>query len=72
LLDIRCQIPCFVHITDGLLHDVNVLDILDFEADAFYVMDRGCTLPPRRNHEEVEKRVFFHFQIVKHAQEYHQ
>jgi len=41
LLDIRCQIPCFVHITDGLSHDVNVLDILDFEADAFYVMDRG-------------------------------
>ncbi len=41
LLDIRCQIPCFVHITDGLLHDVNVLDILDFEVDAFYVMDRG-------------------------------
>jgi len=33
---------------------------------------RDCTLPPRRNHEEVEKRVFFHFQIVKHAQEYHQ
>jgi IS4 transposase len=30
-----------VHITDGLLHDVNVLDILDFEVDAFYVMDRG-------------------------------
>lgn len=41
LLDIRCQIPCFIHITDGLLHDVNVLDILDFEADAFYIMDRG-------------------------------
>lgn len=41
LLDVRCQIPCFVHITDGLSHDVNVLDILDFEADAFYVMDRG-------------------------------
>lgn len=41
LLDIRCQIPCFVHITDGLVHDVNVLDILDFEADAFYIMDKG-------------------------------
>ncbi len=41
LLDIRCQIPCFIHITDGLTHDVNVLDILQFEADAFYVMDRG-------------------------------
>ena len=41
LLDIRCQIPCFVHITDGLVHDVNVLDVLEFERDAFYIMDRG-------------------------------
>lgn len=41
LLDIRCQIPCFIHITDGLVHDVNVLDVLDFEVDAFYVMDKG-------------------------------
>jgi hypothetical protein len=41
LLDIRCQMPCFVHITDGLTHDVNILDILSFEADAFYIMDRG-------------------------------
>ncbi len=41
LFDIRCQIPCFIHITDGLCHDVNVLDILEFERDAFYVMDRG-------------------------------
>lgn len=41
LLDVRCQVTCFVHITDGLCHDVNVLDILDFEPDAFYVMDRG-------------------------------
>lgn len=41
LLDIRCQIPCFVHITDGLVHDVNILDILKFETDAFYIMDRA-------------------------------
>lgn len=41
LLDIRCQIPCFIHITDGLVHDVNVLDILEFEMDAFYIMDKG-------------------------------
>ncbi len=41
LLDIRCQIPCFIHITDGLSHDVNVLDVLDFEVDAFYIMDKG-------------------------------
>jgi hypothetical protein len=41
LLDLRCQIPCFVHITDGLSHDVNVLDVLEFELDAFYIMDKG-------------------------------
>lgn len=41
LLDVRCEIPCFIHISDGKLHDVNVLDLLEFEPDAFYVMDRG-------------------------------
>lgn len=41
LLDVKCEIPCFIHITDGTVHDVNVLDILEFEANAFYVMDRG-------------------------------
>jgi len=41
LLDIRCEIPCFIHISDGKFHDVNVLDIIEFEAEAFYVMDRG-------------------------------
>jgi len=43
LLDVKCQIPCFIHITAASVHDVNVLDILEFEADAFYVMDRGYT-----------------------------
>jgi hypothetical protein len=41
LLDLRGQIPSFIHISDGKLHDVNVLDILIPEAGAFYVMDRG-------------------------------
>jgi hypothetical protein len=41
LLDLRGAIPAFIHISDGKLHDVNVLDILTFEAGAFYVMDRG-------------------------------
>jgi len=41
LLDLRCAIPAFIHISDGKLHDVNVLDILPVEAGAFYVMDRG-------------------------------
>ncbi len=41
LLDLRGAIPAFIHISDGKLHDVNVLDILPIEAGAFYVMDRG-------------------------------
>jgi hypothetical protein len=41
LLDLRGSIPAFIHISDGKLHDVNVLDILPVEAGAFYVMDRG-------------------------------
>jgi len=41
LLDLRGAIPTFIHISDGKLHDVNVLDILVPEPGAFYVMDRG-------------------------------
>ena len=41
LLDLRGAIPAFIHISDGKLHDVNVLDMLVIEAGAFYVMDRG-------------------------------
>lgn len=41
LLDLRGNIPTFIHITDGTVHEVNVLDLLIPEAGAFYVMDRG-------------------------------
>jgi hypothetical protein len=41
LLDLRGNIPSFIHISDGKLHDVKVLDILMPEPGAFYVMDRG-------------------------------
>ena len=41
LLDLRGSIPTFIHISDGKLHDVNVLDLLIIEAGAFYIMDRG-------------------------------
>jgi len=41
LLDLRGAIPTFIHISDGKLHDVNVLDLLVAEPGAFYVMDRG-------------------------------
>jgi len=41
LLDLRGSIPSFIDITDGKVHDVNVLDLLIPEPGAFYVMDRG-------------------------------
>jgi transposase len=41
LLDLRGNIPTFIHISDGKLHDVNALDLLTLEPGSFYVMDRG-------------------------------
>jgi hypothetical protein len=41
LLDLRGNIPSFIHISDGKLHDVHALDMLVPEAAAIYVMDRG-------------------------------
>lgn len=41
LMDLRGNIPTFIHVSDGKLHDVNALDLLIPEAGAFYIMDRG-------------------------------
>ncbi len=41
LIDLRGNIPVFIRITDGKVHDVNVLDDLVFEPGSIYVMDRG-------------------------------
>jgi hypothetical protein len=41
LLDLRGNIPSFIHISDGKLHDVHALDMIVPEAGAIYVMDRG-------------------------------
>ena len=41
LLDLRGNIPTFIHISDGKLHEVNILDQLLPEPGAFYIMDRG-------------------------------
>jgi hypothetical protein len=41
LLDLRGNIPSFIHISDGKWHEVNLLDELIVEPGAFYVMDRG-------------------------------
>jgi IS4 transposase len=41
LIDLKCSIPTFIEITDGKVHDVNILDVLIPEPGSFYVMDRG-------------------------------
>jgi transposase len=41
LLDLRGNIPSFIHVSDGKLHDVHALDMLLPESGAIYVMDRG-------------------------------
>ena len=41
LLDLHGNIPTFISITEGKVHDVNILDTISPEAGAFYVMDRG-------------------------------
>ncbi len=58
LLDLRGNIPTFIHISDGKLHDVNVLDVLMPEAGAIYVMDRGY-LDFKRLHTFHQASAFF-------------
>lgn len=58
LLDLRGSIPCFIRISSGKMHDVNVLDQLILEAGAFYVMDRGY-LDFARLHRFVSASAFF-------------
>ena len=43
LMDLRGSIPCFICITEGKTHDVNILDKLILESNAFYIMDRAYT-----------------------------
>ena len=43
LIDLRGNIPCFVHVSGGRMADVTSLDLLPIEAGSFYVMDRGYT-----------------------------
>ncbi|MDE0154401.1 MAG: IS4 family transposase [Gammaproteobacteria bacterium] len=41
LLDLQGSIPTFIHVSDGKLHDVNILDLLIPEPGAIYIMDRA-------------------------------
>jgi hypothetical protein len=58
LLDLRGNIPTFIHISDGKLHEVNTLDIIPLEAGAFYVMDRGY-LDFKRLYKITQATAFF-------------
>ena len=58
LLDLRGNIPCFVHISSGRMADVKALDLLRLDAGAFYVMDKGYT-DFARLHRFVEAMAFF-------------
>jgi hypothetical protein len=41
LFDIKTSIPCFIHITEAVIHEVNTMDELNYEVGSFYVFDRG-------------------------------
>lgn len=41
LLDIKSENPCYVNITDGKTHEMNVLDLIEFEPLGIYIMDRA-------------------------------
>ena len=58
LLDVRTHIPTVIIITDGKVHDVNILDELTFEPGAIYLMDRGY-LDYARLYRIHQERAFF-------------
>lgn len=41
LFDVNTQIPVFIHITEANVHDVNAMDVLDYEPSAYYIFDRA-------------------------------
>ena len=41
LFDVNTQIPVFIHITKANIHDVNAMDVIDYESLAYYIFDRA-------------------------------
>jgi len=58
LLDLRGSLPCWVQVTTGDIHDVNLLDLLPVEPGAFYLLDRGY-LDFARLHALAQHAAFF-------------
>ena len=67
LLDLRGNLPTFIYITDGTVHDVNALDVLPIEPGACYIFDRGY-LDFRRLHAIHEKGAFFITRMKRNTQ----
>jgi hypothetical protein len=57
-MNLRGSIPEFVHVSDGKIHDVNILDLLVPSPGAFYIMDRGY-LDFQRLYQLHQERSFF-------------
>lgn len=57
-LDLKTAIPEFIHITPAAIHEVNVLDIIMYLPDSFYVLDRGYTDFHRLYHIHQSKAFF--------------
>ena len=58
LMDLHGRIPCFIHVTDGITHDLFSLDLLVFEPGAFYIFDRAYT-DFARLHRLTQNMAFF-------------
>jgi hypothetical protein len=58
LMNLRGSIPEFIHISDGKMHDVNILDLLVPSPGAFYIMDRGY-MDFQRLYQLHQERSFF-------------
>ena len=67
LLDLHGNIPTFIRVTDGKVHDVNILDEFLPEAGAFYVMDRGYVDFERRYSHPVDKMTRRSLRLHRHS-----
>jgi len=65
LMDLRGNIPCFLRITAGSVHEVNILDELPLEAGAYYLMDRGF-VDFARLYRFTQQQAFFITRARKH------
>ena len=67
LLDLRGNIPCWIHVTTGAVHDVKALDLLPIEPGAFYILDRGY-LDFARLYALAQQMAFFITRIKSNTQ----